>query len=55
MLYGIIFPLFSCFLLTQMHLLHVLFYLSLLGSLFAFKPCLGEDNEPRLGMQLEGR
>lgn len=46
---ALFFP-FSCFLLMQMHLLHLLFYLSLLGSLFAFYPCLGKDNGPRLGM-----
>lgn len=46
------FPFF--FLLMRMHLLHLLLYLSLLGSLFAFEPCLAEDNGPRLGTNLQG-
>lgn len=38
---ALFFPLYH-FLLMQMHLLHILVYLSLLGSLFAFEPCLGD-------------
>lgn len=52
---GILFSfLFFFFLLMQMHLFHLLLYLSLLGSLFAFEPCLAEDDGPRLGTYLEG-
>lgn len=46
------FPFF--FLLMRMHLLHLLLYLSLLGSLFAFEPCLAEDNGPKAGHEPAG-